>query len=350
MVELAFQKNNHGAGFAWREDDGKVHWKKGMIELEDCVELCATLPIPYVAHFRLNSIGGIKSTLCHPFPISPGVELDLEGETDGSVLFHNGTWSQWRDFMVNLAMKNEKAKIPVGAWNDTRAMALAAYHLGPGFVEILDEKAIIFGPVGDPELFFGRTGWDVVEGIWCSNDHFKRTITQVHGVGGNWSAATGWTSSMCHSKTCTRKDIDESGYCPEHTTTKIAVKTAALGSTAPAPAKTVRELPPARPIGGGPALHLTNPTVAERPCEPVGGAHDVVPFAERMARKLAAAEEFHKHYKETDGAIGISKNELKRVRKWVDEQTRLFVMKQHGGTAPLQDLTRPKDGGNGTAC
>src|SRR3989304_6023640 len=100
MVELAFAKNNHGAGVAWRSEvDGKpvVRWEKGL-DIEAIRGRVETLPLPFVCHFRLPSkdTPGKLGHMCHPFPLNSGVSLELKGTTEGYVLFHNGHWNNWR--------------------------------------------------------------------------------------------------------------------------------------------------------------------------------------------------------------------------------------------------------------
>lgn len=178
-VEKMFFSNDHGGGLAWREKDEKtgltiVRWKKGLEEKE-MQELIAELPIPFVAHFRIASCGAKSKELCHPFPIGKEATLALEGTTKGYVLFHNGHWTEWKTFTKETALKMGKP-IPMGQWSDTRAMAWAAHNYGLGILEFIDEKVVAFGP-NDLEVMRG-SGWDEVDGIWCSNK------TWSYGAGG----------------------------------------------------------------------------------------------------------------------------------------------------------------------
>jgi len=165
MVAKMFQANQHGAGIAWREGNQTI-WKKGL-DLEEITELCAQVPLPYVAHFRVPSCGGPSLFLTHPFPIQKDVPLELEGSTKGNVLFHNGHWSAWKTTMLDASIRGN-AKLPTGKWSDSRAMAWMAANYGIGMLEFIDEKAVVFGPT-ELELF-GNQGWAKVgEGIWVSN-------------------------------------------------------------------------------------------------------------------------------------------------------------------------------------
>jgi hypothetical protein len=164
MVEACWNANANGGGVAWREG-GLVKWKKGL-ELAQMQELCAVLPIPYVAHFRIPSAGGASKSLCHPFIVNEKCTLDMEGSTKSPVLFHNGTWTDWRKTCLQITLNNN-LKVPTGArWSDSRAMAWMAARYGTGFLEFLDEKVVIFAP-NDIDIFGGQ--WSRVHDIWCSN-------------------------------------------------------------------------------------------------------------------------------------------------------------------------------------
>lgn len=189
MVTRAFEHNRDGAGLAWRETIreggnpvGEVVWKKGINDVEEIKALCRNTPLPYVVHFRIASVGGVRRSLTHPFLISPDANLALEGRTRGTVLFHNGHWQPWAEKALEAAI-NANHQIPVGEWSDTRAMAWMVNIYGPGFMEFLpQQKGVIFGPQR-LNVFTGN-GWDKVNDVWCSNDYFwhrKGSVTQYKG-------------------------------------------------------------------------------------------------------------------------------------------------------------------------
>lgn len=183
-VEKMYNQNSHGGGVAWREK-GLVKWKKGL-NLEQMQDLIKNLPTPFIAHFRIASAGAQIKELCHPFPVSIKAQLDLEGETKGYVLFHNGHWSQWKDFTKETALKMGRA-LPIGPWSDTRALAWHAHNYGLGILEMIDEKVVAFGPT-DLEVLRGRDGWDEVDGVWCSNKYWNASYSG--GFGGKHRGAT----------------------------------------------------------------------------------------------------------------------------------------------------------------
>ena len=102
-VARMWEKNSHGGGASWAED-GITKWKKGLT-VEQMQELAATLPFPFMLHFRLASQGTSKEPqACHPFPILPGVPDALEGESRDGVVFHNGFWSDWKDSVLQIGL------------------------------------------------------------------------------------------------------------------------------------------------------------------------------------------------------------------------------------------------------
>jgi hypothetical protein len=153
QIEAMWDDNPHGGGAAWQhqvdENTRVLRWKKGL-SLEEMIQLNETLPKPYVLHFRVPSSDTSKSKYaCHPFLVSASASYALEGESkDQPVLFHNGTWTGWRNEIKTLAVQRKDAKIPTGPWSDTRAMAWYAHHLGIGILEFVNEKVVVLGPKG----------------------------------------------------------------------------------------------------------------------------------------------------------------------------------------------------------
>lgn len=172
MMKKAWGRNDDGAGIAWREkvkNQVLVHWKKDLDESE-MEHLCNTVPLPYVAHWRIASCGGVRAELTHPFPIDIKASLALEGKTSGKVLFHNGTWSNWQEAARYAAMQ-KSVQIPMGKWSDTRAIAWLMSMYGDGFLELLpDQRGVSFGP-DNLDVFTGP-GWVKINEIWCSNEFF----------------------------------------------------------------------------------------------------------------------------------------------------------------------------------
>ena len=219
MVKKAYETNDAGAGIAYREN-GTVVWKKGL-DLAGITELVASAPFPFISHFRIPTSGGKRNTLCHPFPIDVEAPLDLEGSTKGFVLFHNGHWTRWKEIMERIALNILPAKIPGGRWSDSRAMAWAAAYMGINYLDLIDEKAVAFGPT-ELEIFH-NDGWTKVDDVWASNSHFQ--FKRNGGVTySGYMGSSEYARNMCKNIRCTRRDIDKEGWCPDHRETVLPPK------------------------------------------------------------------------------------------------------------------------------
>lgn len=199
-VKRMFGSNRDGGGVAWREGD-RVHWHKGLNE-EEMKAACLSLPIPYIAHFRIASCGGIRADLTHPFPITKDVPLALKGSTTGAVLFHNGHYHRWKDQLLLMAV-GSGMKIPTGAWSDSRLMAWVAAHCGLNVLPFFDEKVVAFG-LHDMDIWGG--GWSEVDGLYVSN----RTWEHSHMV------SHGYQNMVCRYKQCKKTRETDSVFCADH--------------------------------------------------------------------------------------------------------------------------------------
>jgi hypothetical protein len=177
QVRAMWEANRDGGGFAWREKDNKgrilVHWEKGIDSMADMLDAAKKLPLPYVAHFRIQTCGGALKCLTHPFGIDENASIALEGTTDRGVLFHNGHFNRWKEAVREFAISTGN-QIPGGAWSDSRAMAWLIHHLGDGMVEFFEEKLILFGP---DKVYFGNAGSFIREdGLLVSNLGWKSKL------------------------------------------------------------------------------------------------------------------------------------------------------------------------------
>jgi hypothetical protein len=211
MVNLSYETNSEGGGVAWRED-GYVHWHKGL-DLEEMRKYCKNLPLPFIAHFRIASIGGKSKELCHPFPIEKDVPLVTKGKTNGFVLFHNGHWGAWKNDGKEAAFRSG-TPIPPGKWSDTRAMAFVASIYGNGILEFIDEKTVVFGPGPKDCNTTGKVdstdGWKCINKVWCSNDFW------LHRRGHVTHYPSQSQSTMCIEAGCYISRYTNSLYCYKH--------------------------------------------------------------------------------------------------------------------------------------
>jgi hypothetical protein len=171
-IRAMWDTNSDGGGFAWRDTENKeVIFKKALTEAE-MISLMLTKPTPFVAHFRLQSIGAKSSQLTHPFVISPEVLPIIEGGGKFDLLFHNGTWTEWRDTLYRMFAR-ARIKVPPGEWSDTRAMAILAHHFGENILELIDHRVAVFGPEGEPRLYGSpwpeRNGYVVSNELWIKS-------------------------------------------------------------------------------------------------------------------------------------------------------------------------------------
>jgi hypothetical protein len=249
MVDMMWDKNGDGGGAAWRGPDpdnpgsNLVHWEKGVMKepgRERMKELAKTLPPPFVLHFRIATSGGVKPSMCHPFPIDQRGINTLTGSTAGHVLFHNGSAKDWEKEARALAISTG-ITIPAGKWSDTRGLAWICSILGPGYMEFLpDQKGIAYGPTdASTSVFVGTSNWDQCEDpetkekIWCSNSHFMAAASK----NGNYYTSYRVEPYCSGAKNCFRKDLDSDQRCPEH-------KIKALGPGSPEVGPTTVPFPP----------------------------------------------------------------------------------------------------------
>lgn len=222
MVKASWERNSHGGGVAWQheyalsKDDKKagrtrgrrvVRWRKGL-ELEEMLQLAKDLPVPFVMHFRIASVGPRIGDLTHPFPLIDGIPLDWEGESEKGVLFHNGHWNRWDETILDAAFKSPRPEvmIPDGAWSDSRGMTWLAHHFGYGVVDLVvkGSRVVIMGPEEDDFHLFGswerRIAGPYEEGggILPSNDSWKpRNFRGSHS--GSSGQKDHWTQRAPHS-------------------------------------------------------------------------------------------------------------------------------------------------------
>jgi len=96
-VELMFDQNPDGAGFALIEDK-KITISKGYFTVEEFWKDIQHLQDKrLVLHFRIATSGGINVPMCHPFIVTSDFKecTSIYEETTKPVLFHNGMISHF---------------------------------------------------------------------------------------------------------------------------------------------------------------------------------------------------------------------------------------------------------------
>lgn len=165
FLEAAAKQNPHGAGIAYRHGkDNKVHYRKGL-DPKPIIALAATVPLPFVIHFRIETNGGISAGLCHPFAL--GAPNKTEGRTEAAI-FHNGTWADWQDYTLRAVTDGQRDKLPSGAWSDSRALAYLAGRYGLEILDLVEDKQRIAILTHDDVIRHGKN-WINLAGLWLSN-------------------------------------------------------------------------------------------------------------------------------------------------------------------------------------
>lgn len=165
LIDLAIDANRDGNGLAWRNGN-TVAFRKGLTRTE-AKALARTLPLPYVFHARIATIGKVCAGLCHPFPMDLRLDANASaGRSRKGVLFHNGHWDGWREYVEDTSR---------GAWSDSRGMATIAGRHGIDVLEQVvpdSQRVVVFTPTRLDVLGFGWT--TLKPGIRASNRLFER--------------------------------------------------------------------------------------------------------------------------------------------------------------------------------
>ena len=169
-VEQMDAANPHGIGVAWASRKrAVVQFAKGL-SVAETLKLLPTLPKPYIVHFRFASVGSVTPALCHPFPIHPAPSDAVRGATKEGVLFHNGTWGDWKNgFEAVKELGSIARDASHDGWSDSRVMAaLAAAYATHAVAEIVGatQRLAVLRPSGTIETY---GAWTKHRGIEVSN-------------------------------------------------------------------------------------------------------------------------------------------------------------------------------------
>lgn len=181
-VDAFWEKNNDGAGIAWF-DGKKVVFQKGLL-LGEIQDLVKSAPLPFVAHFRIATCGGVIRRLTHPFEISATSPLNLRGSTTNPLLFHNGVWGGWEKKAIDI-VSFTGWKLPEGPWSDSRLMAWFAANAGLGVLDLLaldKQRIVTLDPASQKLHLIGD--WKEDEGkFWVSNELWRGVYLARKGGG-----------------------------------------------------------------------------------------------------------------------------------------------------------------------
>ncbi len=180
-LEKCEKQNSDGAGISWfvkdKEGKTKVHFKKGLTAPEVYL-LSQEHELPQVIHFRIGTSGGKGKYATHPFIID---HLDannvLEAETDKTLLFHNGVWSNWEEKLFDFYMAHD-VKAMSGMVSDSRAIAFLASVTRRGILGIFPgyQKFAIADP-SNPKVITYWGKWEDKDDMLFSNLSWDRVVT-----------------------------------------------------------------------------------------------------------------------------------------------------------------------------
>lgn len=205
VLKQAEESNPDGAGMCWFEED-KVKWAKGL-KADDIFEIGQDTPKPWVIHFRWASFGPKVPQLCHPFPINRDASLELQGETDRSVFFHNGHVKNIEQRMYE-ALGRTNMTCPPGPWSDSRGMAFVIDKFGVPMLNFQpsNQKFAVMSVAKREEklvpLIYRYGEWEQQDGLELSSPLIREKKFDLDIVLGE-QGLLGW--SKTHTKTI---DID----------------------------------------------------------------------------------------------------------------------------------------------
>lgn len=171
MLTEANGANPDGLGMAWRKN-GKMRYLKGA-DVAAVIKLAAEVPLPYIVHARLATVGGKTTQLAHPFPVTANPSLKLSGSA-AQVLFHNGHEGKWEEY-YKMALLSGKIRPLDGALSDTRVAAALLSTYGVKVFKMLfyGSKWVAFSP---RSIHYMGKFVDLTPGIKASNDYFQDRI------------------------------------------------------------------------------------------------------------------------------------------------------------------------------
>ena len=215
LLKNAEMMNGDGGSIAWIENN-RLHYKKG-INANKVNKIIKNKLKPNnvktaIIHFRIASVGEVKKSLCHPFPISKSVKLDLDGDnlTD-DLLFHNGTITDWQDYLID-ALQRYNIKMIKGDLSDSRVFARLVKLYGDTILNqnLAGNKFAILTKDGIKK--YGS--WVNVESIVCSNNYFEATDAYPFGNYSFYDEDKDLYSTLDKSDDDDDSICDDDGYKP----------------------------------------------------------------------------------------------------------------------------------------
>lgn len=215
VIEKAWERNDHGAGFVARKNSkDDWHFKKGIMSLKDLlteIEPYTNLGSELVLHLRIKSRGAVSPEMTHPF--------DFSTQAENRWVFHNGT----------VKLFNEPDNVSDSAFlasllkdvSTTHAHKILDHISGThGRFVTVTEKDICIFPDHESvwKEYMGSKGK-----LWFSNtrhENFKKVMgVEVMGDGGydDYDGYEGWFERRNESKFKDKwKNASHGAYVPVH--------------------------------------------------------------------------------------------------------------------------------------
>jgi hypothetical protein len=207
--DRCFEKNKDGFGYAWRSKES-VNFVKGLMDKKEAWEHYSSnknVVSNHIVHFRLGS--PVVKHLTHPFIISKESPPVLEYSGKAPVLFHNGSITSWRDWVIPTLLKI--GKVPDEELSDTRLLSIVISILGTDIFKFISTGrfAIMYT---DKIQTFGDFEKDK-ENLW-SNDGYKKkeSATYTYYQGSGWNRGNNYKDKLPFEKNY--EDLDD---CMEFT-------------------------------------------------------------------------------------------------------------------------------------
>ncbi len=184
-VHKMWTSNGDGGGLCYVNKEGKNEYIKGIQNPQEFYNLMVATELPFVAHFRLKSIGAIDPLLTHPFEISEKSELKTYNQTDNRLLLMNGTETWWDKYLsasgLEPTVDKDGKEEPI---SDSRAIAMVLSRAKNNkFLKHASGKFVVLGYKNKKDKHCIRFYGDFTEddGILYSNTHWKyKTHVQQH--------------------------------------------------------------------------------------------------------------------------------------------------------------------------
>jgi hypothetical protein len=182
QLKNAESMNPDGNGFATLIN-GKVVFEKG-VSIDDIWTKIKNGEIiaPAIIHCRITSVGKTMPELCHPFIVNKDSRNAMNGtiSEDETALFHNGTFSEYKDLVLQTAMGAGR-HLPSGEMSDTRGIAFVMQTLGIEALEYIDTGFNKFATLNAKQGLTRYGSWVDVDGIKSSNNYYATSITSKWG-------------------------------------------------------------------------------------------------------------------------------------------------------------------------